>query len=90
MLTCDFVCSVKGSDRGSGAHVKACISGLKGRLFSPPLCSSPGESRRGLFAVDSVEEELESRLGVEDFLREAPTLLGGAEPPLLLVSQLIT
>lgn len=56
---------------GSGAHVKACISGLGNFLSSSPC---PAELRRGLFARDS-EEELERRLGVDVLRRELPLTL---------------
>ncbi len=70
---------------GSGAHVKACISGLKGGPFPSSSWPSPSECRRGLFARES-EDELDSLLlGVDDFLRELPLLwvepLGAAESP---------
>lgn len=44
--------------------MKACMPGLRG----PPSV----ESRQGLFTGQSEEEELERRLGVEDFRRELP------------------
>ena len=71
---------LEGTISGNGAHVKASTLGLKGRLLPS---SSPVEPRRGLFTKES-DEELDNRLGVEDFLRALPLLwveplLGGAE-----------
>lgn len=64
---------LEGVNDGSGAQVNASTSGLNTRL-EPSLSSLPPfDSKRGRLGRDS-EEELDRRLGVEDFRRELPLI----------------